>query len=275
MSMDTARLRRCQFVGAAALICWTSLARGGAVAPGWQNELNALRLLSSAAGADESKQAAIARTFRDLAAKYPASAEIQKACGDYLWNSNAPDDALPFWRAAQALAPDDAELASSLGGAFLRLARTREAAAQFARAAAAAPDNAYFHFQRATTLELFRHELDGEQSLVTALSEYRRAAELAPGDRRLAQAYAETFYVLAQPDWERALDAWLTVRKSSGDAPDFANVHLARISLNLGRPEAARAYLDQLTNPAFNPVRDKLRARANQLQRNSSSNPSK
>lgn len=273
--MNTARRRRCQSAGVAALVCWASALPGQTPvpAPAWQNELNAARLLSAAA--DETKQAELGKIFRDLAAKYPASAAVQKACGEHFWNTSEPDDALPFWLAAQALAPEDAELASSLGAAFLRLARPKEAAAQFRRSVAATPENAWGHFELATTLSLFRHELDGEESLRQALAEYRRAAELAAGDRRLAQAYAETFYLLAQPDWETALAAWLTVRQLSGDRSDFSNVHLARISLNLGCPENARAYLDQLKDPAFLPVRDKLRARADQLQRNSSSNPSR
>lgn len=271
--MDTARRRRCQSAGAAALLCWAGAALGQTPAPAWQNELNAARLLSAAA--DESKQAAVAKTFRELAARYPGNAEVQKACGDHFWDAGAPDEALPFWRAAQVLSPGDPDLASSLGSACLRLARTREAAAQFQRAAAAAPNKAAYHFELANTLALFRHELDGEQSLLAALAEYRRAAELAADDRRLAQAYAETFYILATPQWETALAAWLAVRKLSGDATDFANVHLARINLNLGRFDDARAYLDQLKDPAFLTVRETLRARADRLQRNSSSSPSK
>lgn len=271
--MNTARRRRCQSAGLAALLCWAGAIHGQTPAPAWQNELNAARLLSAAA--DETKQPELAKTFRDLAAKYPANAAVQKACGEHFWNSGAPDEALPYWQAAQALAPGDAELASSLGSACLRLARAKDAAAQFRRAVTAAPENAFYHFELANTLALFRHELEGEASLLQALAEYRRAAELAADDRRLAQAYAETFYLLAQPDWETALTAWLAVRKLSGDGADFANVHLARISLNLGRAENARAYLDQLKDPAFMTLREKLRARADWVQRNSSSSPSK
>lgn len=272
--MDTALRRRCQSASIIlAVVCWAGGARGQTPPPAWQNELNAARLLSAAA--DETKQPEVGKAFRALAAKYPAQVEVQKACGEHFWNSDAPDEALPFWLAAQALAPGDGDLASSLGSAFLRLGRTKEAVAQFQRAAAARPGNAFYHFELANALSLFRHDLHGEESLLQALAEYRRAAELAADDRRLALAYAETFYVLARPDWETALTAWLTVRKLSGANADFANVHLARINLNLGRPEDARAYLDQLTDPAFMALREKLRARADRLQRNSSSSPSK
>lgn len=273
--MDTALRRRCQTACLAALLAGAALGRGQTPAPipAWQNELNAARLLAAAAEASHAPDAG--RVFRDLAANHPANAAVQKACGEYFWNAAAPDEALPYWQTAQTLAPGDADLASSLGSAYLRLARIKDAAAQFERAVKAAPGNALYHYELANLLAFFRHEFDGEPSLVRALAEYRRAAELAADDRRLAQEYADTFYLLARPDWESALAAWLAVRRLSGDATDFPNVHLARISLHLGRADDARAYLDQLKDPAFTTLRDKLRARADALQRNSSANPSR
>ncbi len=269
--MDTAPRRRCQSACLAVFLCASGVLR--AQTPAWQNELNAARLLAAAARDDQ--QPAVAKSFRNLAAKYPTNAAVQKACGDYLWNAGAPDDALPFWLTAQALTHNDADLASSLGSAYLRLVQVKNAANQFERAIATAPENPLHHYELANLLSVFRHDLDGEASLLRALAEYRRAAELAPDDRRLAQAYADTFYILAAPDWETALTAWLAVRKLSGAATDFPNVHLARISLNLGRADDARAYLDQLKDSAFMPLREKLRARADAVQRNSSASPSR
>lgn len=270
----TALRRRCQT--ACVILCLGLGATVRAEAPAWQNELNAARLLALAAR--EEQQPGVARAFRELAAKYPREAAAQKACGDYFWVSGDPDDALPYWLAAQALAPHDGEMADSLGSAYLRQGRVKEAAAQYQRATQESPANSSYHFALANVLSMFRRQFDEETTLIRALEEYRRAAELGPGNRRLAQAYAETFYLLARPDWTTALRAWTAVRDLSGEATDFANVHLARICLNLGRADDARGYLDRLKDPAFSPVRDKLRARAESLaarQRNSSESPSR
>ena len=129
-----------------------------------------------------------------------------------------------------------------------------------------------YRYELANVLALFRHQLaaapepeGSEAVLVRALEEYRRAAELAVGDRHLAQAYAETFYMLAKPDWNAAIAAWLAVRALSGPATDFANSHLARISLKQGRPQEAREYLALFKDPAFDALKEKLNANADRL----------
>ena len=112
-----------------------------------------------------------------------------------------------------------------LGGVYLQLGRPREAYTRFQQAVDAQPDVAAYHSDLANVLYLFRHELvsppipalpDEQAALAQALDHFRRAAELVPEDVRLAQAYAETFDVFAQPDWPQALAAWEAVRALSG-----------------------------------------------------------
>ncbi len=85
---------------------------------------------------------------------------------------------------------------------------------------------------------------------------------MRPEDGGIARAYAETFYGVPQPDWAEALAAWKHVRTLTADAPDFANGHLARVSLRLGLPEQAETYLDLIHDPAFASVVDTLRRQA-------------
>ena len=80
---------------------------------------------------------------------------------------------------------------------------------------------------------------------------------------RLAQAYAETFYVFAKPDWLQALAAWETVRALSGEKTDLPDSHLARISLRLGRPDAASGFLARIHDPQFDGLKAKLLQQAN------------
>ena len=135
------------------------------------------------------------------------------------------------------------------------------------------PGVASYHFDLGNVLYLFRRDLvapptpglpDEQAALTQALAQFRRAAELAPGDLRLALAYAETFYVFPAPDWTQALAAWETVLLLSGEKSDFPNSHLARISLRMGRPDDAAEYLARIHDPTFDDLKAKLLQKADE-----------
>lgn len=246
--------------------------------PAWKQELGAASIVETAlaladAPADDPRARRLADAYQKLAVKYPDQAEVQRACGDYYAGAGGqPDQAFRCWERAQALAPNDPEIADTLGSAQLARGHVREAAAQFQRAVDAQPASSAYHFSLANVLYLFRHEIadpaagtDAEAVLVRALEHFRRATELAPDDRRLAQAYAETFYLLAHPDWAAALGAWQAVLALSGTDTDFANGHLARISLKLGQGDNARRYIARITGPAFTTLKAKLTKQADGL----------
>ena len=281
--MHSVRRRVCQTfcLGLAALV-WLSGARGEPSAspaplPPWQAELNAARGLQASLVLVPAKDAAEATAresrlkeiYRQIAAKYPEAGPVQQAAGEAMAELKQPGAALAYLQRAQTLDPKNAETADLLGSTYLVLGRAREAAGQFQRAAEAQPDVAGYQFALANVQFLFRQELlappalpDEQAVLRSALAHFRRASELAPGDLRLAKAYAETFYVFAQPDWTEALAAWQTVLVLSADQPDFANGHLARISLRLGRRQEAEAYLAKIHDPAFDPMKRSLRRQA-------------
>lgn len=250
--------------------------------PPWRVELDAAQALQASLllvppkdAADEAaRHGHLAQIYRDLAAKYPSASPVQKAAGDGLAQLETPEIAIPFWLRAAALDPADAELADSLGSTYLRMGQVKLAAEQYQRAVAVRPDLPAYHFALANVLYLFRRELisppaipDEQAALRLALEHFRRAAELSPGDLRLAKAYAETFYIFAKPDWAQALDAWQTVLSLSGeDEKAFARSHLARISLRLGRGADARAYLAEIHDPNFDPLKTKLLKQADKLE---------
>ena len=249
--------------------------------PAWQQDLNALAVMRVAAALAPDKATADGKTpaqhladaYRQLGGKYPNQPEIQKACGDFSAEIGEKAAAFGYWLRAQELDPRNADVAATLGSAYLRTGDTRGAASQFQRAVDAKPDEADYQTDLANVLYLFRHDLvnppalpDAEAVLRQALEHFRLAARLSPKNRGLAQAYAETFYTMAQPDWGQALDAWRIVLALSGDDPDFANSHLARVSLRMKRPQEAEAYLDQLHRPDFVDLQTRLRAQAKKME---------
>ena len=249
-------------------------------APAWQQELDAARLFEAAlltVPAKDPTEAAsrderVARLYQELADKYPDRAAVQKARGESAWRRGQAAAALPALRRAEALDPTDADTAETLAAVDVQLGSMKEATAQFQQAIRLAPNEPGYHFAFANVLYLFRHELieppalpDDGAVLTKALGEFRRAAELAPRDLAYAQAYAETFYTMPQPDWEQARTAWKTVRVLSGANTDFANSHLARISLRMKRPEDVDSYLALIHDPAFAGLKANLHAQAAKL----------
>lgn len=296
-TMNTAAAPRCQSAGpgnfarrarrriataAGCLFLGAALRAAPAEPPAWQGELDALRLSDAAvallppARAAEAADAErrLGELFRGLAARYPREAAVRRAAGDHFWRTGETGPAVAEWEAAQGLDPDDADVASALGSARLREGQVRRACEQFQRAVAARPGVARHHFDLGNVLYLFRHGLVGLPSvpdeaaaLRGALAEFRQARDLAAGNAEYARAYAETFYGVPEPDWREALDAWERVRALSGEAPDFALSHLARVSLRLGRPDDAERFLESIHNPQFAGLQAKLRRQAEELRR--------
>ena len=263
---------------------WMCLAQAAAAAdnpgptpPPWQRDLDAARILQAAItlahatdpAADSSRRQRLGQLYDHLLAQYPDQAEVQRAAGSYYEQDARPDLALACWQRAVTLDPHDAASMHAIGSLFLQQGRVREACGEFQHAADTRPDVAVYHTDLANVLYLFRHELldppgrpDESAALVEALAHFRRASELTPGDIKLAQAYAETFYLMPEPDWSNALAAWKTVLALSGPDTDFANGHLARVSLHLRRPDDADAFLAQIHDPSFDRLKTKLHQQA-------------
>jgi tetratricopeptide (TPR) repeat protein len=250
--------------------------------PPWKADLAAAQVLQAAAtlaaakdpAAAKAQQDRLAQLYRELAAKYPGEAAVQQAAGDFFDAPGHRDLAVPYWQRAQSLDPEDAAAAQGLASAALDRGDVHEARSQFQRAVDARPGEALYHFDLANVLYLFRHDLadppgaaGSEALMVSSLAQFRMAADLAPRDASLAQAYAETFYTLAKPNWADALSAWEKVRLLDAPNTDFANGHLARVSLRLGLPDEADKYLDAIHDPGFAGLKANLHAQAEKLRR--------
>ena len=252
----------------------------GPTPPAWQDALNAASTLQISlllapaqdATADEARRIKLIKLYGDLATKYPDAAPVQKAAGDNAFQLVSPEAAVPYWQRAQFLDPNGAEVAESLGSAYLRSGKVREASEEYQRAVDARPDFSAYHTDLANVLYLFRQQLisppvlpDEQAVLHLALEHFRRAAELSPNDLTLATAYAETFYIFSKPDWAQALVAWQKVLALSADHKDLPNSHLARISLRLQRKADAKAYLAAIQDPAFNVLKNRMLQQAERI----------
>jgi len=203
---------------------------------------------------------------RDNAQSVPA----QNALAAFLWKNGKTEAAVKHWSTAQRLEPKNAEAANSLGGAYLKMYRIAEAAAQFLLAVGSEGDNAAYHFDLANVEFLFRRDLtaawkiDSAELLQRALFQYREASRLAPTNLEYARAYAETFYGMPNPDWEEAQIAWQHYLELCTDR-NFAYLQLARVSLKRHKKAEALSFLDKVSGSLYSEVKDKLRKQAEAL----------
>ncbi len=249
--------------------CASGLAQTGSAPDPARDALRAARILETALGPEPSAAAleSMDSTWVRLVAEYPGSIPVRQSCGLYRMSRRDPDGAFLQWTEAEALDPSNPETASLLGGYYLGVrADIPTAAGYHEKAVFFDPDSARYHFELANVLHLFRREAGKpgetqEQTLRRALDHFRSAAALAPHNADYARAYAETFYLIPDADWLEAFRAWERATSLMPDK-DFGRLHLARVSLRLGQPDQASAYLDLIPDGINSKLRDKLRTQA-------------
>jgi cytochrome c-type biogenesis protein CcmH/NrfG len=212
----------------------------------------------------------VEQIYYQLVRDNPQSVPAQNALAAFLYKNGKAEAAIEHWRTAQRLEPENGEAANSLGGAYLRMGRVREAAEQFLFAVGSESDNPDYHFDLGNVEFVLRRDLtaawkiDSAELLQRALFQFREASRLAPTDLEYARAYAETFYGMPNPDWKQAQVAWQHYLKLSTNR-NFAYLHLARVSLKQHKKVEALSFLDKISDSSFSEVKEKLRKQAEAL----------
>ena len=214
----------------------------------------------------------VEQIYYQLVRDHPQSVPAQNALATFLSKDGKLEAAVEHWRAAQRLDPENGEAANSLGGAYLRMGRVREAAEQFLLAVRSESDNPDYHFDLGNVEFVLRHDLtaawkiDSTELLQRALFQFREASRLAPTDLEYARAYAETFYGMPNPDWKEAQVAWQHYLELSTN-PNFAYLQLARVSVKQHNKAQALSFLDKITDSSrpYSEVKEKLRKQAEAL----------
>src|SRR5439155_25179948 len=212
----------------------------------------------------------VEQIYYQLVRDNPRSVPAQNALAAFLWKNGKAEAAVLHWRTAQLLEPENGEAASSLGGAYLRMGRVRQAAEQFLLAVRFESDNPDYHFDLGNIEFVLRDDLtaawkiDSAELLQRALFQFREASRLAPTDLEYARAYAETFYGMPKPDWEEAQIAWQHYLELSTNR-NFAYLQLARVSLKRHKKAEALSFLAKVSDSSYSVVKEKLRKQAEAL----------
>jgi len=212
----------------------------------------------------------VEQIYYQLVRNNPQSVPAHNALAAFLSKNGKAEAAVLHWRTAQLLEPENGEAANSLGGAYLRMGRFREAADQFLLAVRSETDNPDYHFDLGNVEFVLRPvlmaawKIDSAELLQRALFQFHEASRLAPTDLEYARAYAETFYGMPNPDWEEAQIAWQHYLELSTNR-NFGYLQLARVSLKRHKKAEALSFLDKISDSAYSQVKEKLRKQADAL----------
>jgi tetratricopeptide (TPR) repeat protein len=167
---------------------------------------------------------------------------------------------------ANQLDPDIPIVKNQLGNYLAEEGEPVEAANYFIAAIRLAPDEPLYHFQLGTLLAEAQDDFlkSGQWTraqLDKAMQEaFKRAAELAPDNFAFAYRYAESFYDLAEPDWDGALKVWgaLEDRADPGLEKETIRLQAANIFIKQKKFDHARLLLLTVASEPLQGQKQKL-----------------
>jgi tetratricopeptide (TPR) repeat protein len=167
---------------------------------------------------------------------------------------------------ANQINPDIPIVKNQLGNYLAEEGEPIEAANYFISATRLAPDEPLYHYQLGTVLAEARDDFlkSGQwtrpQIDQTMQEAFRRAAELAPKNIGFAYRYAQSFYDLSEPDWDKALKAWgaLEDQCSPGLEKETIRLHSANILIKQKQFDRARLLLGTVADERLKAQKQKL-----------------
>jgi len=167
---------------------------------------------------------------------------------------------------ANQLDPDIPIVKNQIGNYLAEEGEPVEASNYFIAASRLAPDEPLYHYQLGTLLTEARDDFlksgqwTREQLDRTMQAAFKRAAELAPKNFAFAYRYAQSFYDLAEPNWDEALKVWgaLESQVSPGVEMETIRLHAANILIKQKKFDHARLLLATVTAEPLNAQKQKL-----------------
>jgi tetratricopeptide (TPR) repeat protein len=167
---------------------------------------------------------------------------------------------------ANGINPDIPIVKNQLGNYLAEEGEPIEAANYFIAAIRLAPEEPLYHYQLGTLLTEARDDFlkSGQWSRAqldrTMQQAFKRATELAPKNFAFAYRYAQSFYDLANPDWDEALKVWgaLEEQVSPGLEKETIRLHAVNILVKQKMFDHARLLLGTVTAVPLKEQKQKL-----------------
>lgn len=160
---------------------------------------------------------------------------------------------------ALALNPNDPVIWNNLANCHGRNLSATNVFICYGKALELRPNEPLYHHNLANAMLLFRAEatnffkLGDQQLSLKALEHFQQALKVDPENFPLATDLARTYYDIQPRRTEEALAAWTNALRLAHDSLEREGVyvHLARLKIQAGRTNEARAQLNVITNENF------------------------
>jgi len=167
---------------------------------------------------------------------------------------------------ANQLDSDIPYVKNQLGNYVAEEGKPLEAAAYFLAAIKLSPNEPLYHYQLGTLLVEARDEFLKSSDWTRATLDramgdaFKRAAELAPERFEFGYRYAESFYDLAQPDWNAALKLWAALEEKAQTPVERQTMRLqaGNVLIKQGKPDHARSLISTVDEPSLQGQKQKL-----------------
>jgi len=195
--------------------------------------------------------------YRQFLSEHPKHVRAMVAYGGFLDDFQRTDEALGWWNKAIAVDPNCAAAYNDIGGVYGSNGRAAEALRMHQKAYELDPTEPVYRLNWANTCILYRtdsHNVygwDTDEIFRRSLEQLRRARDLAPEDFEFSSAYAESFYLMKNPDWQQMYAAWQYCLGQPLQDADRQRVygHLARACIHLNRFDQAESWLAKMDAP--------------------------
>jgi tetratricopeptide (TPR) repeat protein len=188
--------------------------------------------------------------------------------GKFLRRMGQPRHATGLFLEADKIDPRLAVVKQNIANYLVEEGRLADALPFLLKAVELEPKEPVYHHQLGTFLFLFKEDLlslgiasvqTNDRSMHEA---FRSASKLAPDNFEYKLRYAQSFFDISDPDWDKALGVWQELRNQARDHPVSEREYLAlgeaRAMTQLGRGKEAVTILKTITSPSLRATRESL-----------------
>jgi tetratricopeptide (TPR) repeat protein len=188
--------------------------------------------------------------------------------GKFLRRMGQPRHATGLFLEADKIDPRLAVVKQNIANYLVEEGRLADALPFLLKAVELESSEPVYHHQLGTFLFLFKEDLlnlgiASAQANDRSMHEaFRTASKLRPDNFEYKLRYAQSFFDISDPDWNKALDVWQDLRKQARSRPTSEREYLAlgeaRAMAQLGRKKEATTILKIITSPSLRATRESL-----------------
>lgn len=208
----------------------------------------------------------VEKLYQVFIEKHPKYAPGFLAYGSFLMDVQKEEEGVKQYELALELDPKNPATYNNLANHYGHRGPVQKAFGYYEKAIQLAPDEAVYYQNFATTVYLFRkdvqeyYQIKEPEVFDKALGLYGKAMQLDPKNFVLATDLAQSYYGIKPMRTNDALQAWTHVLNLATNDVERQGtyLHLARVEMNTGRFTESRQHLNMVTNVDFGELKTRL-----------------